>query len=154
MKDDCSTIHLDTTQALGLHSHNEHQHRRENPLTHEEILGKVLAVLAAIYAFYLFERVMMCCLGHHTHGEGAEEQPDKPGRVCMLLLHLMINIHNLITPFHWSILPVGTLSLSASHGSCKIKQILHSRGNMAHYFHMVLITRHQVMTGVVCIFST
>ena len=45
-------------QAMGIHMHGV-----DRPATPQEILSKVILVVGAIYAFFLFERLMIVCLG-------------------------------------------------------------------------------------------
>ncbi|XP_072017886.1 zinc transporter ZIP12-like [Amphiura filiformis] len=72
-------LHL-IPEALGLHGHNDHQHQAEQAATPEQVLSKVLVVVAAIYAFFLFERVMMVCLGKNPHVD--DPKRDKLGELA------------------------------------------------------------------------
>ena len=45
-------------QAMGIHVHGV-----DKPASPKEILNKVILVVAAVYLFFLFERLMVTCLG-------------------------------------------------------------------------------------------
>lgn len=71
-------------QALGLHSHgaeeehSDHGHTATEP---EFVLGKMLTVVASIYAFFLFEKGLAVLFGksglQHSHSHG--QSPHKVG---------------------------------------------------------------------------
>ena len=55
-----------------------HVHGVDKPATPQEILNKVILVVAAIYAFFLFERLMVVCLGRAplTHSRNSINKLD------------------------------------------------------------------------------